>query len=176
MKKYQLFALASLIGFSSCTDENEPIAIGNGDVQMGVGVKLANSSNSNSRMLNEGVRINSGFIQVKEIELEVEGSNQNGDFEREINYSFPEIKKINFDQFSSDADFFLNIESGSYEEIEFEVDLIDHRSEPSIYIEGTLEKRDGSSVPLRLEVFGDDDDDLDFELELEGDYDELFFF
>lgn len=177
MKRYPLIAaVATMIGFTSCSEENDPIAIGEGDVQMAVGVKLANSSNPNSRIMEEGVQINSGFIQVKEIELEVEGEDDNGRFEREIEYSFPEIKKINFDQFSSDADFFINIASGTYEEIEFEVDLIDHRNEPSIYLEGTFTKSDGSSVPLRLEVYGDDDDDLDFELELEGDDDELFFF
>jgi hypothetical protein len=176
MKKYHLIAIASMMGFVSCSEETDPVALGTGEVQMAVGVKLATSSNPNSRVLSQGVKINSGYIQVKELELEVEGEDENGRFEREIEYSFPEIKKINFDQFSSDADFFINIEPGTYEEIEFEVDLIDHRNEPSIYLEGTFEKNDGSAVPLRLEVFGDDDDDLDFELELEGDDDELFFF
>ena len=55
-------------------------------------------------------------------------------------------------------------------------DLIDNRNEPSIQLDGTFNKEDGSSVPFRLQVFGDDDEDLDFEVELEAeDDDELFF-
>ena len=77
---------------------------------------------------------------------------------------FPEIKKINFDEFDAGVDFFINIPAGNYEEIEFEIDLIDHRSEPNIYLEGTYTYQDGRSVPLKLEVFGDDDDDFDFQV------------
>ncbi|NVJ87294.1 MAG: hypothetical protein HWE15_13370 [Algoriphagus sp.] len=149
--------------------------MGNGDIQLGVGVKLTNSTNPNGRILEQGVSITNGYLQVKEVELEVEGRDDNGEFEREVTYKFPEIKKISFDEFSSDVDFFINIESGNYEEIEFEIDLIDHKNEPSIYLEGTFGKSDGSTIPLRLEVYGDDDDDLDFELELESEDDRLFF-
>ncbi|MCS5489239.1 hypothetical protein [Algoriphagus limi] len=175
MKNYQLVTIAVLVSLFSCGEKEEPVAIGSGDIQLGIGVKLSNSSTPNGRILEQGVRITSGFLQVKEVELEVEGRDDNGEFEREVSYRFPEIKKINFDEFSSDVDFFINIESGNYEEIEFEIDLIDHRSEPSIFLEGTFGKSDGSTIPLRLEVYGDDDDDLDFELELEGDDDKLFY-
>lgn len=175
MKNYQLVTIAALITVFSCGEKEEPIAVGNGDIQLGVGVKLSSNSSTNSRILEQGVSITSGFLQVKEIELEVEGSDENGEFEREVSYRFPEIKKITFDEFSSDVDFFINIESGNYEEIEFEIDLIDHQNEPSIFLEGTFGNSDGSTVPLRLEVYGDDDDDLDFELELESEDDRLFY-
>jgi len=187
MKKLQLIALAaSTLAFFSCSKDTDPLlltpsssdgsveVVGSGNVKMGVGIKLTTGGNTNSRILNQRVEINSGYIQVKEIELEVEGENENGEFEKELEYSFPEIKRIDFNQFSSDADFFISIDEGFYEEIEFEVDLVDHDSKPSIYLEGTFERNDGSSIPLRLEVFGDDDDDIDFEIELEGD-DEFFF-
>lgn len=169
-----LFTSVSLF---SCSDDNDPDVIGTGEVRIGMGVKLANSGNSGARLMNAGVDINSGFIQIKELELETEGVDENGnEFERELELKFNEIKKINFDEFDSGVDFFINIPAGNYEEIEFEIDLIDHRSEPSLYLEGTYTYQDGRSVPLRLEVFGDDDDDFDFQVELEAeDDDDLFF-
>lgn len=169
-----LFASFSL---TSCSDESDPDVIGTGEVRIGMGVKLRNAGNAGARLMNAGVDINSGFIQIKEIELETEGVDENGDeFERELELKFREIKKINFDEFDSGVDFFINIPAGNYEEIEFDIDLIDHRSEPSIQLDGTYTYQDGRSVPLRLEVFGDDDDDFDFEVELEAeDDDDLFF-
>ncbi|MFC3414836.1 hypothetical protein [Algoriphagus hitonicola] len=175
LQKFSLLGAIAMGAFFACTNEEDPLVIGEGDVRIGFGVQLANSGSSNARMAATGLTIESGFIQIKEIELETEGVDENGEFGREIKYDFPEIKKINFSELDSDADFFLNIPSGNYEEIEFEIDLIDHDDEPSIYLEGSYEKSDGSSVPFRLEVFADDDDDLDFEVELEADDEELFF-
>ena len=173
----KLLVSAGLIGLiTSCNSDEEPIAIGTGEVRFGVGVKISSSVSPGARTQNSGIEIESGFLQVKEVELETEGEDENGEFERELEFEFPEILKIDFNEFDPGADFFINIPKGNYEEIEFEIDLIDHRNQPSIQLEGTYNRTDGSSVPFRLSVFGEDDDDLDFEVELEAeDDDDLFF-
>ena len=127
------------------------------------------------KSINFWLRI-SGFLQIKEIELETEGRDENGDdFERELKLKFNEIKKIDFNEFDEGVDFFINIPAGNYEEIEFKIDLIDHRNLPSIQLDGSYTYQDGRSVPMRFQVFGNDDDDFDFEVELEADEDDLFF-
>lgn len=181
MKTTHKILTASLVftslAFTSCSDDNEPDVIGEGEVRIGMGVKLQNSGNAGARLLNSGVNIDNGFIQIKQIELETKGVDENGnEFERELELKFREIRKVNFDEFDANVDFFINIPAGNYEEIEFDIDLIDNRNEPSIFLEGTYTYQDGSTVPLRLEVYGDDDDDFDFEVELEGDDDDDLFF
>lgn len=161
--------------FFACNNDEDPIALGTGDVRMGFEMKISSTSNPGARIQNSGLEITSGFIQVKKIELETEGEDENGEFERELEYEFPEILKIDLNKFDDGSDFFINIPSGNYEEIEVEIDLIDNRNQPSIQIDGTYTKQDGSSLPFRLQVFGDDDDDLDFEVELEAEDDDLFF-
>lgn len=176
----QIFATAIVLSgllFSSCSDDANPDVIGEGEVRIGMGVKLKNDGNSGARIMNSGIDIQSGFLQIKEIELETEGVDENGnEFERELELKFKEIKKIDFNEFDAGVDFFINIPAGNYEEIEFEIDLIDNRNEPSIQLDGTYNYEDGRSVPLRFQVFGNDDDDFDFEVELEAeDDDDLFF-
>lgn len=165
------------LGLFSCTEDSDPDVIGQGDVRIGMGVKLKTTGNSGARMLNTGIDVESGFLQIKKIELETEGQDENGDeFERELELKFNEIKKIDFNEFDAGVDFFINIPSGNYEEIEFDIDLIDNRNQPSIQLEGTYTYQDGRSVPMRFEVYGNDDDDFDFEIELEGDDDDDLFF
>ncbi|GMQ29851.1 hypothetical protein [Algoriphagus confluentis] len=180
MKNYLILPVLLLFfvfTFSSCSKEDNPDVLGTGEVKIGMGVKLQSSGNPGARLANAGLRINSGFIQVKKIELETEGVDEAGrEFEKEFEYRFPEIKKINFDEFDAGVDFFIAIPAGNYEEIEVELDLIDHRNQPSLELNGTYTKQDGSSVPFKFQVFGDDDDDWDFEVELEAeDDDDLFF-
>lgn len=176
----QIFATAIVLSgmlFSSCSDDANPDVIGEGEVRIGMGVKLKNDGNSGARIMNAGIDIQSGFLQIKEIELETEGVDENGnEFERELELKFKEIKKIDFNEFDAGVDFFINIPAGNYEEIEFEIDLIDNRNQPSIQLDGTYNYQDGRSVPMRFQVFGNDDDDFDFEVELEGDDDDDLFF
>jgi len=174
---YSLALAITSLSFISCSENNDPISIGQGDVRIGMGVKLKNDGNAGARTLNSGIDIQSGFLQIKKIELETEGRDENGDdFERELELKFNEIKKIDFNEFDAGVDFFINIPSGDYEEIEFEIDLIDNRNLPSIQLDGTFNYQDGRSVPMKFEVFGNDDDDFDFEVELESeDDDDLFF-
>jgi hypothetical protein len=177
--RFYALAMAALgIVSTSCTDENNPEVLGNGEVKIGMGVKLRSSTgNSGARLASAGLNINTGFLQVKKIELETEGVDEAGrEFEKEMEFKFPEIKKINFDELNSNADFFIAIPAGRYEEIEVEIDLIDNKNQPSIQLEGTYAYSDGRSVPFRFEVFGNDDDDIDFEVELEGDDDDDLFF
>lgn len=168
--------LGSSLLFSCSEDEDSAItSIGTGEVKIGIGVKIPANSIPGARLSNAGLDVNSGFIQVKEIELETEGVDKNGEFEREIKLKFPEIKKINFNELDASVDFFINIPSGNYEEIEFEIDLIDNQSEPSIQLDGTFQYLDGKAVPFKFQVFGNDDDEFDFNVELEAeDDDELF--
>lgn len=177
---HRLYALTfSLLGLGlfSCSEDSDPDVIGEGDVRIGMGVKLRSSGNPGARILNAGIDVQSGFLQIKKIELETEGQDENGDeFERELELKFKEIKKIDFNEFDAGVDFFINIPSGNYEEIEFEIDLIDNRNLPSIQLDGTYTYQDGRSVPMRFEVYGNDDDDFDFEVELEGDDDDDLFF
>ena len=170
------FSAFLMLGLFSCNEEVDPLAIGTGDVRVGIGVKINSVSNPGAPVQNTGLEINSGFLQVKKIELETQGVDENGRFERELEFKFPEILKIDFNEFDQGVDFFINIPAGNYEEIEFEIDLIDNRDLPSIQLDGTFEYQNGSSVPFRLEVFGDDDDDLDFEVELEAEDDDGLFF
>lgn len=176
-KIYAAAIALSGVLFTSCSEDSELDIIGEGDVRIGMGVKLGNSGSSGARIMNSRIDIESGFIQIKKIELETEGRDEDGnEFEREIELKFKEVKKIDFNEFDSGADFFINIPSGNYEEIEFEIDLIDNRNEPSIQLNGTYTYQDGRSIPMRFQVFGDDDDDIDFEVELEAeDDDDLFF-
>ncbi len=170
------FALSGLF-FASCSEDTSPDVIGEGDVRIGMGVKLKNPGNSGARLMNSGIDVKSGFLQIQKIELETEGVDENGnEFERELELKFKEIKKIDFNEFEGEVDFFINIPAGNYEEIEFEIDLIDHRNQPSIQLDGTYTYQNGNTVPLKFEVYGDDDDDFDFKVELEAaDDDNLFF-
>ena len=167
--------LGSSLLFSCSEDESDITSIGTGEVKIGIGVKIPSTSSSGARLSSAGLDITSGFLQIKDIELETEGVDKNGKFEREVKLKFPEIKKINFNELDASVDFFINIPSGNYEEIEFEIDLIDNKSEPSIQIDGTFQYLNGKGVPFKLQVFGNDDDDFDFNVELEAeDDDDLF--
>lgn len=169
-------ALGSSLFFSCSEDEDSNItSIGTGEVKIGIGVKIPTNSTSGARISNTGLDINSGYMQVKEIELETEGVDKNGEFEREIKLKFPEIKKINFNELDASVDFFINIPAGNYEEIEFEIDLIDNNSEPSIQLDGTFQYLDGKGVPFKFQVFGNDDDDFDFNVEMEAEDDDKLF-
>ncbi len=168
--------LGSSLLFSCSEDEDSNItSIGTGDVKIGIGVKIPSNSTPGARLSNAGLDVTSGFMQVKEIELETEGVDKDGDFEREVKLKFPEIKKINFNELDASVDFFINIPSGNYEEIEFEIDLIDNKSEPSIQLDGTFQYLDGKGVPFKFQVFGNDDDDFDFNVELEAEDDDKLF-
>jgi len=167
---------------TSCTTE-EDIVPGTGDGTMGLLFKLQGNSatTANARTNATGLQFTDGFIQIQELELELEGDfdteglpeagafddddeEEDGD-EWEYEIEFDEIKKVTFDQFDSDADFFIQIPEGIYEEIEMEIDLIDYRNEPSIQLNGTYTNGDNEEVPFRYEYFGDE---IDFEVEIEA--------
>ncbi len=172
---YLTLALSSTLLLSCSEDSSDPTVIGTGDAKIGMGVKLSSLSNPAARASNAGVEIQTGFLQVKKLKLETTGRNDSGEFEKELELKFPEVKKVDFDKISSEADFYISIPSGQYEEIEVEIDLIDNKSEPSIQLDGTYTYQNGTTVPLRLQVFGDDDDDLDFEVEMESENDDRLF-
>lgn len=175
MKTTKILLAGLIISLGACS-ENEVPELGEGEVKIGMGIKLSSNSASGARLLNTGIDIKTGFVLIKKMELETEGVDENGaEFEREIEVKFPEPKRIDFDATDSSVDFYFNIPAGNYEEVELEMDVIDYKNQPSLQLDGTFTKSDGSSIPLKFEVFGEDDEDLDFELEIEAEDDELFF-
>lgn len=177
MKNYNkllsILAFTAVTAFSSCSSDDETPSVGQGEGKMGIALVLKNNSMNtvNGRVENSNLTIEKGFIQIKELELEVEGRNENGDFEKKIEIEFDDIKKITFNEFDRSVDFFLNIPEGEYDEIGLELDLIDYRNEPSISFEGTFVNDEGASTPFKFEYFGDD---IDFEVEIDADDDNYF--
>ncbi|SHN07549.1 hypothetical protein SAMN04488057_10673 [Cyclobacterium lianum] len=175
VKKYciKTALLAGLGIMVGCQDEASMIP-GTGEGRMGLAFVLgsASSSQPNARSLNTDLEITEGFIQIRELELEMEGRDENGEFEKEHEVEFDEILKVTFDQFDESRDFFFNIPEGEYEEIELELDLIDYRSEPSIYLEGTYANNEGNPYQFVFEYYGDE---IDFEVEIEAENDDDYF-
>ncbi|WP_235954821.1 hypothetical protein [Cyclobacterium salsum] len=189
MLRQKLTAAATLlmlgIGFSSCTTDEDMVP-GTGEGTIGMLFKLQNDagSSASSRTSAHGLNFVDGFIQIQELEMELEGDfnreglNPAGSFddddddgdgegsEWEYEVEFDEVKKVTFDQFDTDTDFFIQIPEGSYEEIEMEIDLIDFGNEPSIQLNGTYSNDSGEEVPFRYEYYGDE---IDFEVEIEAD-------
>ncbi|WP_375583030.1 hypothetical protein [Cyclobacterium xiamenense] len=172
------------LGFTSCTTEEDMVP-GTGDGTIGMLFKLQGSSTTatNARTTATGLQFTDGFIQIKELELELKGDfnaeglpaagsfddddddDDESEEEWEYEIEFNEIKKVTFDQFDSDADLFVQIPEGVYEEIEMEIDLIDYRNEPSVLINGTYTHGDSEVVSVRYEYYGDE---IDFEVEIES--------
>jgi len=158
--------------FVGCQN-SEDLIPGSGDGRLGFAFVLGtdNGSQANARILNSNLEITSGFIQIEELELDVYGRDENGRFEREFEIYFDDVRKVTFDQFDKSGDFYINIEEGEYEEIELELDLIDYKNEPSIYLEGVFRGQPSGDVKVIFEYFGDD---IDFEVEIEGEDDRYF--
>ena len=173
IKYLPVLGLTALMLLTSCNTEDEVPSIGEGEGKLGIALVLKNNrmETSNARVANSNMTIEEGFIQIKELELEVEGRNELGNFEKEFEIEFNDIKKISFNQFDKSIDFFINIPEGEYKEIELELDLIDYKNEASIYFEGTFTDDEGNSTPFQFEYFGDD---IDFEVEIEADDDNYF--
>ncbi|MFO7822416.1 MAG: hypothetical protein R6V72_00655 [Cyclobacterium sp.] len=188
LSRLLIFAITAYM-YTACTSENDMVP-GTGEGTVGMLFKLQPADGAvaaNARVANAGLSFTDGFIQIKELELDLEGNfNRDGlvsggsfdddgddDNESEWEYEvkFNEIKKVGFDQFNNETDFFINIPEGEYEEIEMEIDLIDYRNEPSILLNGTYTDGEGEEIPFRFELFGDD---IDFEVEIEADDDRYF--
>lgn len=165
------FVLAAAFAFTSCNNDEELPGTGEGKLGFAFVLNNSGTGSANGRVANSNLTIENGFIQIKELEFEVEGRNEMGIFSREFEIEFNEIKKVTFNDFDESSDFFINIEAGEYKEIELELDLIDYKNEPSIYIEGSYAFEDGSTTPVVFEYYGDE---IDFEVEIEGDGDEFF--
>lgn len=165
-----VLGLGMLVGCQN-NDDNVP---GTGEGSLGLAFVLGSGNNAqpSARTLTNDLEITEGFIQIKELELEMEGRDENGRFEKEFEIEFNDIRKVTFDQFDESSDFFINIPEGEYEEIELELDLIDHRNEPSIYLEGQYSGQDGDAYQVVFEYFGDD---IDFEVEIEAEDDDAYF-
>ncbi|HLU89697.1 MAG TPA: hypothetical protein VKZ51_07655 [Cyclobacteriaceae bacterium] len=161
------------LAFLAACQGNEDAVPGTGEGRIGMAFVLGSggSSQPNAKVANHHLELEEGFIQIKELEMELEGRDKNGRFDKEYEVEFDEIKKVTFNQFDESADFFFNIPEAEYEEIEMELDLIDHRNEPSIYLTGRYQNGQGATFPVVFEYYGDD---IDFEVEIESERDEYF--
>lgn len=168
-----VLGLSALMFFTSCNPDEEVPTVGEGEGKLGVAFVLKSNrlNTSNGRVENSNLVIEEGFIQIKELELDLYVKDDAGDYEKEIEIEFKDIKTIDFNEFDKSVDFFINIPEGRYEEIEVELDLIDYRNKPSIYFEGTFTDDEGNSTPFQFEYFGDE---IDFEVEIEADDDDYF--
>lgn len=169
-------ATLSIIGsvFLIGCQEKDDIVPGTGEGKLGFAIVLGSSNNSqvNARTLTNHLEITEGFIQIKDLELEVEGRDDDGDFENELEIEFEDVRKVTFDQLDESSDFFISIPEGDYEEIDLELDLIDYRDEPSIYLDGQYQNQNGNNYQLIFEYFGDE---IDFEVEIESEGDDAYF-
>ena len=176
LKKSNYFKTMLILsmGFFVGCQESDDVVPGVGEGKIGMAFVLGSESNSqpNAKVANNNLEIMEGFIQIKELEMELKGRNKDGRFEKEYEVKFDEIKKVPFNQFDESSDFFFNIPEAEYKEIEMELDLIDHRNEPSIYLEGRYLNQAGQTIPVIFEYFGDD---IDFEVEIESDRDDQYF-
>ena len=162
------------MGFVVGCQENEDAVPGTGEGKIGMAFVLGSGSDfqPNAKIANSGLEIVEGYIQIKELEMELEGRNEDVRFERNYEVEFDEIKKVTFDQFDESSDFFFNIPEAEYKDIEMEMDLIEHRDEPSIYLDGRYQNQEGDVIPVVFEYFGDD---IDFEIEIESERDDEYF-
>lgn len=172
MKKINYLLVTVMMLMYSCNQEENVPSLGEGNGRLGLGFVISSNSDPNARVLQDYLVIESGFIQIEELELELEGRNESGNFEKELEIEFNEIKKIEFDRFDTTEDFFINIPEGEYKEIELELDLIDYRNEPSIYLSGTFNDAESNAIPLVFEYF---DDEIEFEVEIEAEDDDEYF-
>ncbi|WP_146131368.1 hypothetical protein [Mongoliibacter ruber] len=177
MIKSKLIYLMGCLGFialmTSCQEENDGFRPGDAPA-IGIAFKLSSDqtgTNANARVLESAVVIESGYFHVEEISLETEGRTANGRFEKEFEIEYDQPKKITLDRFDENADFFIEIAEGEYEEIEFEFELENANDEPAIFLAGTFTDPDGNSIPLQFEYF---DDDFEFEVEIEAAEGEYF--
>jgi len=163
----------SLIFACGC-QENEDAVPGTGEGKIGMAFVLASGDNTaaNARIAKNDLEILEGYVQIKELEMELEGRDANGRFEKEYDVRFDQIKKVTFDRVDESSDFFFNISEAEYKEIDMELDLIDYRNEPSIYLDGRYQNQEGDVIPVIFEYFGDD---LDFEVEIESERDDAYF-
>ena len=166
------FVLAAAFALTSCNNNDELPGSGEGKLGFAFVLNNGGAGSANGRVANTNLTIETGFIQIKELEFEVEGRNAMGTFSREFEIEFDDIRKVTFNEFDESSDFFINIEAGEYKEIELELDLIDYKNEPSIFIKGKYAPEDGSDpIDVVFEYFGDE---IDFEVEIEGDDDAFF--
>lgn len=130
----------SLIFACGC-QENEDAVPGTGEGKIGMAFVLASGDNTaaNARIAKNDLEILEGYVQIKELEMELEGRDANGRFEKEYDVRFDQIKKVTFDRVDESSDFFFNIPAAEYKDIEMEIDLIDNKNEPSIYLQAQYE-------------------------------------
>src|SRR5690606_3769755 len=167
-----IVALALVFAFGC--KENEDAVPGSGEGKIGMAFVLGSGGDSqaNARVSNNGLEILEGYIQIKELEMDLEGRNADGRFERDYEVKFDEIKKVPFNRTDESSDFSFNIPEAEYKDIEMEIDLIDYRNEPSIHLRGQYQNSAGKDTPVIFEYFGDD---IDFEIEIESKWDDEYF-
>jgi hypothetical protein len=171
MNKINYLLASILLAMISCNQEENIPSFGEGNGRLGIGFVISSDINLGAKVLQDYILIENGYVQIEELDLELEGRDDLGKFEKEIEIEFDDIKKVEFDRFDSTEDFYINIPEGEYKEIEVEIDLIDYKNEPSIFLSGAFVDSESNSIPLIFEYF---DDEIEFEIEIESEDDEYF--
>lgn len=96
-----------------------------------------------------------GFLQIKYLELCVEGSNEVSEFSKKLHIRFKKVKRVNLDAEEGQADFFINIPEGEYSKLKFGIQLSDYGDLPSIQLAGTYISNDSDLIPVTLMVSGE---------------------
>lgn len=103
----------------------------------------------------------SGHIAIERLEFEVEAENDS----IEVEFDLKQNTLIDFASGTSTPDInAITIAAGIYEEVEVEIELNDHYSEPAIVLNGLFLESDGTQHPVRFEY----NTDKTFEVEREG--------
>jgi hypothetical protein len=163
-KKLRILALATLIvagfAFASCEEDKQS------EPQIGlkfntVQTPITLNSGLKSAQETKELSFNSGFITLREIEFEVETD----DDSVEVNFNMETNTKIDFATGETNPDIsYAKIPTGTYNEMEVEIELQDEGDTPSVVLNGTFIDIEGVSHDIRFEFNSGET----FEIEKEG--------
>ncbi|WP_017732335.1 hypothetical protein [Nafulsella turpanensis] len=158
--KTKNFVLVSALAFGMFACGEDEVAPESAQVSLAFNtVKTSTGiSNANERVLASGLSFSSGFITIREVQFEAESDTDS------VEVNFEQVTKIDFATGASTPDISgLVIPTGTYREVEVEVELQDGGDEPAVVLNGTF-TYDGVSHPVRFEFNSGET----FEVEKEG--------
>jgi len=121
---------------------------------------VTTADNTSQRALTNGLEFTDGFITLSEVRFESEADVDS----LEIEFELEQQTVIDFATGSTNPDISgVSIPSGTYEEVEIEIELFDEGDEPGVVLNGTF-THDGVETPVRFEFNSGET----FEVEMEG--------
>ncbi|GEM_PF-4315121 len=157
-----ILSLALIFVFFACEQEETGKPQIDMPLSFGFSSQLKSmTSSSFEKSAAQSITFSKGHMLINELEIEAENirdqDSMNVDFEIE------KILKVNLSELQT-PDTVAQVPGGEYEEIEIEMELLDHDTLSSIYMEGNFSNSQGEEIPL---VF-DYQDDMEFSLEGEA--------